>query len=262
MPLPANFVDSYGPWAVVTGASSGIGYEFCIQLAAAGLSIVLTARREERLEALSKRLRETYGVQTKVIVADLREEEGWRRVVNRTADLDVGLLVNNAGIEVMGPFARVPLERHMDVIALNVTAVTTLAHVFSNRLLDRGKGGIILVSSTASRPQPFVSTYGGSKAFVSTLGLILREELMPKGINVMVLEPMFVESEMIERAKKTVDMKKMIIPLITAATCVEEALVSFNVKKARNTPGIVNKLIFFVLGVLPTWITLKLFALA
>lgn len=195
MSLPADFLEKYGPWAVVTGASSGIRYEFCIQLAAAGLAVVLTARRQERLEALSKHLTETYAVQTKVIVADLANEEGRRCVVNETGDLDVELLINNAGVAFMGNFARAPLETHLDLIALNVTAVTTLAHTFSCRLLDRGKGGIIFVSSTASRPQPFLSSYGGSKAFVTSLGLILREELMPKGANVMVLEPMFTQSE-------------------------------------------------------------------
>lgn len=260
MSLPVDFAQKYGPWAVVTGSSSGIGYEFSLQLAAAGVSVVLVARRQDRLEALSKHICETYPVQTKVIVADLSQEDGWRSVVTGTADLDIGLLINNAGVSNYGSFFHDTVEQHLTLGAVNVTALTALVHVIGRRIADRGRGGIINVSSTASRHQPWMSTYSGSKAFVSTLSLVLRDELKSKGVEVLALEPGFTESEMTDRTKELVDTEKLGVKFITAEQCVREGLVALTAKKARTTPGFMNRFMFFLVGMLPTWLTMMLFS--
>lgn len=260
MTLPVDFAQRYGPWAVVTGSSSGIGYQFSLQLAAAGLSVVLVARRQERLDALSKHINENYPVQTKVIVADLMQEEGWRSVVSETADLDVGLLVNNAGVEVYGSFFHDTLEKHLALISLNVTAVTALAHQIGRRITDRGRGGIINVSSIASTPQPWMSTYAGSKSFVSTLSLVLRSELTPKGVDVLALEPGFTVSEMTDRGKHVVDTEKLGVQYVSSEQCVSEALVALTNNKDRTTPGFMNRFMFFLVNILPTWLTMHLFS--
>lgn len=251
MSLPSGFASKYGPWAVVTGASSGIGAQFAEQLAVAGISVAIVARRQERLEALSKHLVEDYAVKTRVIVADLAEPEGRDTVVRETADLDVGLLVNNAGVELYGSFFHDPVENHQKLIDLNVSAVTALAHAFGRRLAERGRGGILFVSSIASRVFPWFSTYSASKSFVTALSLILREELGPKGIDVLSLEPGMVETEMSDRAADKIDMAKLGLQPQSAESCVSDALRSLYSKRSRVTPGLPNKISLFFMGLLP-----------
>lgn len=164
MPRSSKFPDKYGPYCVITGASSGIGEEFARQLAAGGLNLVLVARRKPRLDAIAAALCAEYSVETMVIEADLATDAGWRSVVAATEDLDVGLLVNNAGVEHIGSFFHDSVDFHMKLIALNVTTVCALTHVFGKRLVIRGRGGgIINVSSMLSQPVPWMASYCASK---------------------------------------------------------------------------------------------------
>lgn len=229
-----SFACKYGPWAVVTGASSGIGAEFARQLAVLGLHIVLIARREARLQALAQELRQGRGVEVKVLVVDLSTTDGVGKVIAECERLQVGLLVNNAGIEVHGSFFHDPFEQHRQCLQLNVVAVSELAYTFGRRFCEQGRGGIVFLSSLSAAGIPWMATYSSSKAFVTTLAVTLWEEVRRKGVDVLALEPGFVASEM------TLDPgqveHKYGATLMRTETCVKEALEVLG-KKLVYTPG-------------------------
>lgn len=253
MSLPADFRTKYGPWAVVTGASSGIGAEFAQQLAAAGLSLVLVARRTELLDAAAKSLMEEYPIQVKTIAADLISDSGVQSVIDGTASIDVGLLVNNAGMAAHGSFFKDSAEMHSRLITLNVTAVMTLAHAFGKRLGLRRRGGMIFTSSMAADGFPWFANYAASKAYVTMLALMLRLELRPRGVDVLCLVPGVVKSEMSDRTiiEGGVDFASIGFHTMPVKDCVEEGLRSLYDGKAKVTPGLMNKIMQFIMGFLP-----------
>lgn len=202
----STFCDRYGPWAVVTGASGGLGCEFTRQLAALGLNVVLVARGEDEIEKLAADVENGFKIETLCISVDLTSEKGLEHIISVTENLDVGLLVNNAGILYIGSFFRQEPSDYSKLIALNVTAVTTLAHAFGRRLIKRGKGGILFVASVSKDPRPWMAAYCGSKAFAANLAYILRMELASYGINVMSLEPGLIDTDMTENNLQQIDM--------------------------------------------------------
>lgn len=232
---------AYGPWAVVTGASSGIGAEFARQLAVLGLNVVLVARRVDRLSQLAKSLQSTTGVQTLEIEADLTTNEGRNAVTSATENLDVGLLINNAGIEFHGEFVNADDDAIENLIHLNITAVAILARRFGARLATRGRGGILFVSSISAHGFPYLAVYAASKAFVSMLAITAGDELRRKGVTVMSLEPGLVHTEMTIPDPNEQDDSNN---LMTAEVCVRDALHMFG-RSVVYTPG-------FTLGVLKT----------
>lgn len=257
MSLPSDFSTRYGPWAVVTGASSGIGAEFARQLAGAGLSVVLVARRVERMKELSKEICENYPVETLIIPADLATDEGCQAVVAGTQDVDVGLVINNAGVEGAGSFFHHTMERHARLLSVNVNATTAISHALGRRLAERGRGGMIFVSSLLSTPCPYFSVYSASKAYVTTLSVILREELAPKGVDVLCLEPGVVQSEMSARALADVDLTKKGFKMQAPKDCVSETLESLYKKQVKVTPGLMNKVSMFFVHLMPDWMRMK-----
>src|SRR5580765_6200196 len=116
-------IRTYGDWAVVTGASAGIGQAFARRLGAAKVNTVLVARRRDRLEALAAELTRQYGTQSRVVAADLAHEDAAMRIGEQVKDVDVGILINNAGFSAAGRFDRVPLDRHIAMIKVNCIAV-------------------------------------------------------------------------------------------------------------------------------------------
>lgn len=259
MPLPADFSTKYGAYAVVTGASSGIGAEVARQLAATGLSLVLVARRTDRLEALAKELREQYPVQAVCITADLGTPDGYKKIVEGTTDLDVGLLVNNAGVELFGSFFHNSAEEHLQLIQINVASVTALCHAFGKRLVDRKKGGgIINISSLAREPMPYFASYCASKSFVSILSVVLGDEMDKHGIDVLSVEPGVVATDMSSRVKESVDMEDLGFKAMSTTDCVRDFLSQLG--KTRNyTPGLLNRVTSFVSGFVPQAMRTKLF---
>lgn len=228
----ASFLEKYGPWAVVTGASGGLGDQFTHQLAEKGFNIVLTARSKEDIENIAKETEQKYDVKTLCISADLTNDHGINAILTATADLDVGLLVNNAGILYVGSFFRQESSDFTKLISLNVTAVTTLAHAFGRRFIKRGKGGILFVASAARKPIPWMAVYSASKAFVANLAYILHMELESYGINVMSLEPGLVTTEMTENNLQQTDMSSN-----TPQNVVSDALDAFEKGSLRITPA-------------------------
>jgi hypothetical protein len=163
--------ETFGPWAVVTGASSGIGKEFARQLAANGLHVVLVARRLPLLEDLGHQLATTYGVQYRAIGVDLSEPDFLATLEAATRDPDVGLLISNAGAFLPGAFLQLDRSRLQQMVYLNVLAHLDVSHHFGQRLAARGRGGLLLVASTAGlQGVPFSAEYAAAKGFVLNLG--------------------------------------------------------------------------------------------
>jgi short-subunit dehydrogenase len=180
----------YGPWAVITGASAGLGEEFGKQLAPSGLNLFLVARRLDRLETLAEQLRKAHGIEVRCLALDLSADGSDALLDERTADLDVGLFVDNAGFGSMGKFLEQDRQRLAQMVKLNCLTAMLLAHRFGNRLAARGRGGLIIVASLAGyQATPHMSCYGATKAFDLLLGEGIADEMRHTGVDVLVLNP-------------------------------------------------------------------------
>ncbi|MGA1873673.1 MAG: SDR family NAD(P)-dependent oxidoreductase [Thermoplasmatota archaeon] len=199
--MDRRFKDRYGPWALITGASSGIGREFAYQLAEKGLDIVLVARREDKLREIAEHIGSGFGRRTRVVPLDLSRRDLWVHLEPHLRDIEVGLLVNNAGFSIFGPFLEQSLDRNMEMIELNIVAPTILAHELGRKMASKGKGGMIFLSSMAGFvPAPLMSAYSATKSFDLFLGEALHKELKRKGIDVLTLCPGATDTEFSQRA--------------------------------------------------------------
>jgi|AntDeeMinimDraft_5_1070356.scaffolds.fasta_scaffold04210_4 hypothetical protein len=195
------FVDKYGPWALITGASAGIGAEFARQIAAKGVNVALVARRRERLEALGAELENQYGVRSLAIAADLCDDDFLSVITEALGTRHIGLLVNNAGTGFTGDFLDHDVDRELQMLTLNCRAPLILAHHFGTRMRDDHRGGIIMLASIAGIvPTPMFSNYGATKAWNRYLGEGLHEELGRAGVDVVSLCPGLTHSEFFEHA--------------------------------------------------------------
>jgi short-subunit dehydrogenase len=177
----------YGPWALIAGASEGIGRAFAEHIAAAGIHLVLVARRTDALERTAADIREAYGVEVRAVSADLGGSAALEAISSCAADIDVGLLVYNACYSHIGDYMEQSLASKMATIDVNCRGPVMLTSFFAERMIKRGRGGIILMSSMAGfQGSKLVGIYGASKAFNTTLGEALWVELKPKGVDVLV----------------------------------------------------------------------------
>lgn len=191
----------YGPCAIVTGASDGIGREMAVHLAAEGFGLVLSARREAILEALATDLRRRHGGSVTVVAVDLGTDEGVARLLSATEGRDVGLFVAAAGFGTSGAFLSTRLDDELDMIDVNCRAVAALSHEFARRFVARGRGGIILLSSLVGfQGVPRAANYAATKAYVQSLAEALRIELRPLGVDVLAVAPGPVASGFAARA--------------------------------------------------------------
>lgn len=186
----ASFRERYGEWALVTGASSGMGAEFARQLAARGMNVILVARRKKLLQEVAEEVEKNYGVKTLVIQQDLAQRDFLRPLVKKVGKREVGVLVNNAGYGFVGKFEEQPAERDAGMVRLNCVAPTMLTHQFLPQMLGRKKGAVIFLASTAAyQPLPFIATYSATKAFNLFLGEALWYELKERGVDALALSP-------------------------------------------------------------------------
>jgi uncharacterized protein len=187
-------------WAIVTGASSGLGREFAHALAERGHPVLAVARREERLRVLAQEVGSSGG-RLEPLVADLSTTAGLDALLARAASLEVELPVNNAGMATYGRFASTPVERERELVRLNVEAIVALTRGLLPALLAHGQGGIINVASQmAFQPMPYFAAYAASKAFVLSFSEALAEELRGTGVRVTAVAPGFVATEFTEVA--------------------------------------------------------------
>jgi len=192
-----QFKEKYGPWALVTGANAGIGKAIAHNLAARGINIVGVARRQDLLEELEKELVAEYGIEVRTIQADLTETGSISMIEQETSDLEIGLVVPNAGIEMSGDFIDSSLQRNEKMLQLNVIAPMQMARIFGAKMTSRGHGGILFTSSLFGyQGIPYVASYAASKAYILTLGEALNVELKPLGIDVTVLSPGLTNTDM------------------------------------------------------------------
>lgn len=288
MPSVVDVHRIYGPWAVVSGASSGIGAAFASHLASLGFSLLLVARRAALLnelrdnllashpqisiELLPLDLTATTTISTTGAGGDIEADkisEEPMEVLARVVDkLDVGLVVNNAGVELPGAFLTHTLSQHDSLLALNVIAHARIAHILGTALAKRclpsptgsgtktKRGGMISISSFTARPLPYNASYSASKAFVSTLGLSLAEEWRPLGIDVTVVEPGFVDTEMVARVRESFHPESMGFSVMKADVVAKMAVAAFARRKRQFVPGLRNKFVIFMFSIVPIeWAT-------
>lgn len=179
-------------WALITGASSGLGVDFAHELAAEGHNLVLVARRADRMHTLATELEATHPIRTKVLAMDLSAPKASAELKRQldAEKIEIDVLINNAGFGVFGEFHEASLQKTSNMLQLNITSLTELTHLFAADMVQRGRGKIMLVASVvAYQASPNYAAYGASKAYVLSLGEALHEELKPHGITVTVLSP-------------------------------------------------------------------------
>jgi uncharacterized protein len=194
-----------GKWALITGASAGIGTALARELAAGGTNLVLTARRRDRLVGLAGELSTKHGIRTLVCVADLAQPAGPREIFEFTEgkNISVDLLVNNAGFGAYGEFYKVRVDRLLEMVQVNVSAVVHLTHLYLQGMVARRSGDILILASTASfQAVPYITTYAATKAFDLLFAEGLAEEVRHHGIRVCALCPGSTESEFLEVARQ------------------------------------------------------------
>lgn len=180
----------YPGWALVTGGSSGIGLAFADALAAAGFDVVLVARNESRLREAAAALQREHPVRTRVVVADLAEPGGVARVCEAVRDLEIGVLISNAGAGWIGRFELQPTEQHRACVTLHCMSAVELTARLLPGMRARSAGAVVLVSSAGAYvPLPYYAVYSATKAFVATWGEALAFELDGSGIDVLVVAP-------------------------------------------------------------------------
>ena len=239
--------------ALVTGASSGIGEELTRQLAAAGVPVVVVARRVERLEALAAELD---GIE--VLAADLGTRAGQDRVAGRIADAaqPVDLVVNNAGFGTSGTFDELDVDRLSEEIGLNVDALTRLTHAALGVMVPRRRGWVLNVSSFASfQPAPRLAVYAATKAYVTSLSESLHEEVKPHGVVVTALCPGLIKTEFIDISNMGADTPEYPgFVWLDLAEVVTSALEGTAKGRALIVPGALYKSASWISGVTPRWI--------
>ncbi|CCE00850.1 SDR family NAD(P)-dependent oxidoreductase [Bradyrhizobium sp. STM 3809] len=236
---------AYGTYAVVTGASDGIGRALAMRLAEAGFGLVLVARRKAVLEALADELEPLTSSRPVVISADLSVPDEIARIDRDTASLDVGLLVAAAGFGTSGPFVDGDLAAELNMIDVNCRALAQLTHIFAHRFAARRRGGIVLMSSlVAFQGVPRAANYAATKAFVQSLAEGLAPELKPLGVDVLASAPGPVMSGFGQRAR---------MAIASGQTPDEVAVGTLNMLGRRTTvrPGFLAKALEASLMLLP-----------
>ena len=235
-------IKRYGPWALVTGASQGIGEGFARELARRGYDLVLVARRAAKLEQLAAELTADAGIQTHIVTADLSVPGAGRQIVDAVSHLDVGLLISNAGAARMGGFLQNTIEDLRADLHLNALSHLELVHAFASRLRTEGRpGGVLLVSSTASlQPMALGANYSGAKAFVYNLGESLHRELAEIDIDVTVLLPGPTDTAGLNH-RDDIAMGNLPMPAMTVETLVRQGLSALSRRKASHIAGAMNR---------------------
>ncbi len=227
------------PRALVTGASAGIGAGFARHLARRGYDLVLVARRRQRLDALAAEL-SAHRATAEVLTADLASEDGVAQVEERLKRGDIDLLVNNAGFGTAGEFARLPLQRELEEVDVNIRALLRLSHAALGPMVAARRGGIINVASMAAfQPIPYNATYAATKAFVLHFSEGLHEEARPHGVTITCLCPGPVRTEF-QQVAGINEERMRALSWASVDSVVETALSAFRSGRAIAIPGAVN----------------------
>src|ERR1700739_4694375 len=232
----------FGAGALVTGASAGIGKEFAQQIAASGITVVLVARRDALLAELGRAISQEFDVQYRALAMDLSQEGFIERLDDATYDLDIGLVVSNAGTGNPGEFLKQDRQLLQATLRLNTMAHLDITHHFGKKLGERRRGGIILVGALGAESGiPCMANDGGAKAYVHSLGEALHYELKPLGVYVTVLAAGVTNTAVID--KFGLDPKTMPIKPMSVEQCVSEGLGGLRKNRSRVVPGRLNRIV-------------------
>lgn len=251
-PRRQDFLKRYGPWGVVTGASSGIGRALACRLAESGLNLVIVARRRAPLDGLAAELSAQHGVQVRVIDLDLAREDQLHVLRAATEELEVGLLVAAAGFGSSGPLLDADITAETEMLMVNSRAVLQMCHHFGGRFRGQGHGGVVLLSSIVGfQGMPYAAHYAATKAYVQALAEALQVELSPWGVDVVSAAPGPTGSGFAARARmqmgQTLEPERIAQPILDALG-----------RKATVLPGTMSKLLVYGLAPLPRWARVRI----
>jgi uncharacterized protein len=243
---------------LITGASSGIGEAFARRLSARGENVVLVARSEDKLKSLCDELAQAHNVHAQYVAVDLTDRDAPARLFAETngRGLQIETLINNAGFGSMGDFAALELERELEMIDLNVSALVALTHLYLQPMRERKSGTIINVASTAAfQGVPFMATYAATKAFVLSFSEALWDENRPLGVHVMALCPGVTETNFFAAANT--DKPPMRVAQ-TPDEVVDTALNGLKRRKSHIISGWTNYIMTESERLVPRWIVARI----
>src|SRR5437870_7881415 len=231
----------FGPWALVTGASSGIGKEFARQIAASGINVVLVARRDALLAELGRAIAQQFDVQYRALAMDLSQEGFIAGLADATHDIDIGLVVSNAGTANPGEFLKLDRQLLQATLRLNTMSHLDIAHYFGRKLAERRRGGLILVEAMgAENGIPYITNDAAAKAYVHSLGEALHYEFKPLGVYVSVLAAGFTNTPVLEKFR--FDPETIPTKPLSVEQCVSEALSGLRKNRSKIVPGRLNRI--------------------
>lgn len=230
----------YGDWALVVGATTGIGRELVERIAADGMNIAAVARTQSTLDRMAQEVRTAHGVDVVTVSADLSEEQGVATVIDAVGDREIGLLIPCAALESNGYFVNSSAESHTRMLRMNCGAPLLLAHHYGGSMARRRRGAILLVSSLSGwMSQPYMAAYGASKAYILSLGESLHSEMKDLGVDVAVLSPGPTDTPM--AAGTGIDFASMGMAIMSPADVAATGLAALG-HRPNAIPGARNKL--------------------
>lgn len=242
-----SFAEKYGPWALVSGAAMGLGAAFARQAAEHGLHLILVDVQQAELQVTADKIALDYAVQVKPLTVDLSRPNFMDAITPTLQGLEIGLLVNNAGISQIGEFLNVPIEKHLKILDVNVRAGLILTHAIAPQMVTRGRGGIVMLSSmSAAHGAALVGSYAGTKAFNWIFGHSIWDELRFHGVDVLVVPPGTTNTPGWRAGNAKVDKNAYVM---TADETVKEAYAALG-KQPSFIPGLKNRISFGLLNLL------------
>lgn len=240
-------------YALVTGASYGIGEEYAWQLAARGWSLILVARSQDRLAQLRTDLMNEYAdIDVLCVSSDLTAPGAAAELFQKTqaANLEIALLINNAGFGAFGEFSSIDRGRQRQMLDLNIAALVELTHLYLQPMVKHGAGGVINIASVAGfAPLPYSAVYAATKAFVVSFSQALYEEARQHGVQVMVVNPGSTETNFFQVAGESAFANSS--SMQTAEQVVKESLRAFDRGRRSITTGSTNRLLVLAMGLIP-----------
>ncbi|NQT71714.1 MAG: SDR family NAD(P)-dependent oxidoreductase [Chloroflexi bacterium] len=246
----ARFKEKYGPWALIAGGSEGIGGAYASALAERGLNIVLVARRPELLESKAIKLKQQYGVETRTIELDLASPQMLDVISDKTNDIEIGFLVYNAALASVGAFFDSTLEGELTRLDINCRGPLSLTYHFGRKMIERKRGGIILMSSGAGlRGAPYYTHYAATKAYDIVMAESLWYEFRPYNVDVLACIAGLTSSPGLKSSMEEEGTAKGAY-VMTTEQVVEEALGALR-KQPSIITGKPNRRMMFILGFMP-----------